>query len=301
MKKIIKKILKPVYIQYSLLRKKFLIKHFPRYYIIKEYRKRLGKTPDLENPKDFSEKIQWLKLNYRDDLIVTCSDKFAVREYVKQKLGADLCVPLIGVYDKPEEIDFNILPQSFVLKPNNSSGRVLICKDKAHLSIKKAKKTLNKWQKENLSSLTGEWVYEKSPFKIIAEQFLQENITDYKLYFAKDTFIATQVISDRLNNFYIDYFDEKWCDLGILRNKNKNNPMPTEKPKAYEKMIEVGKILCAPFPFSRLDFYEVSEKIYVGEISFFPNNGFVSFKTSEMDKIISEKIDIQSLKEKAKE
>jgi len=159
-----------IYDKYKKLRRQrqsFYVRYFPLAFIRSKYRKLFGEYPNLENPVTFSEKIQWLKLNYRDPLMVKCADKIMVREYVKEKIGAGFLNDLLFVYDSAKEIDFDALPNQFVFKPNNSSGRVIICKDKSTFDQSKAIKTMKKWERENLFYITGEWIYRDIPYKLI--------------------------------------------------------------------------------------------------------------------------------------
>lgn len=291
-KSIIKNTIYAGYKRYKKVKQRFYVRFFPLRFIRSRYKKLFGKNPDLENPVTFSEKIQWLKLNYRDALMMQCADKVLVREYVKREIGESFLTHLFMTFNKPEEINFSILPNQFVLKPNNSSGRIIICKDKYTFNQEKAIRMLKKWERENLFFITGEWIYKDIPFRIICEEFLGDNLTDYKLYFSYDQFIATQVISDRQNGFYMDYYDDKWNKLNICRIGRSNNPLPTQKPLGYESMLRAGSILAKKFPFSRIDFYSISGEVYFGEISFFPNNGFVRFVNDKMDCYFADKIQI---------
>lgn len=287
----IKKFLKNILIFFRRQYAKLLIKISPKLFIEKKYQKLFGKKPDLDNPQTFAEKIQWLKLNLHDPLIVECADKYLVRDRVKSIIGEEYLIKMIGAWDKPEDVDFDSLPQSFVLKPNNSSGRVLICKDKSQLDIKSAKKKMKSWEKENLTKETGEWVYEKIPFKIVCEEYLADDIMDYKMYYAHGKFICTQVIAGRSKGAkQFGYFDSDWKLLDIRRYKAPQFTYDVPKPEQYEDMLRIGDLLSKDFVFSRIDLYYVNGKVYFGEISFYPNNGFVRYETEEMDKFFSDKI-----------
>ena len=203
------------------------------------------------------------------------------------------------VYDSVDEVDFSKLPEKFVFKPNNSSGRIVICNDKKQFDESKAIKTMKKWENENLFYRTGEWIYKDIPYKLICEEYLGDNLIDYKLYFAYDRFITTQVISDRHNGFYVNHYDENWNLLDIERADRPKSKNPLQKPQGYDVMIEKGSILAKEFPFSRIDFYYVNGKVYLGEISFFPNNGFIKFKDKKMDHYISDKIILPVTQKKA--
>lgn len=257
------------------------------------YKRIFGLDLNLEQPKTFAEKINWLKLNDRNPKIIKYADKYIVREFVKECVGEKYLVPMIGCWNNASEINFDLLPNSFVLKPNNSSGRVFICKDKKQLNVKKVIRILKKWEKENLTKETGEWFYEKIPFKIICEKFLQDNITDYKLYYANGKFIATQLILDRnIGEKSFLYVDKNWDKMEI---KRKNVPSPIyipKRPDNYHEMINIADKLAMGFIFCRVDLYNVGNKIYFGELSFYPNNGFVCYETDQMDEIFSKQIDV---------
>jgi hypothetical protein len=248
--------------------------------------------PNLDSPHTFSEKIQWLKLNYRNELMVQCADKFKVREYVESKIGSEYLNEIYGVYDSIDEVDFNELPNQFVLKPNNSSGRIIICKDKAHIDIKKVIRKAKSWEKENLFYITGEWIYKDIPYKLICEHLLEDNIKDYKFFFSNGNYIVTKLISNRHNGFFMDYFDENWNKLEIERDDRANSPQIHTVPNQYDEMLKKAAILAEPFPFSRIDFYYIDDRIIFGEVSFFPNNGFVKFKSPKMDEYISKRIQL---------
>lgn len=246
---------------------------------------------NLKNPKLFSEKIQWLKLYHRDDKIVLCSDKYRVRAYVENLIGKEYLINMPFVWNSYKEINFNMLPKSFVLKPNNSSGSVLICKDKKELNEKKAIRTIKKWQRENIGKYTGEWVYGEIPFKIICEEYLEDEIVDYKFYFGGGEFICIQTISGRQSGHKrFAYYDENWNLLDIKREGILMPESPEEKPKQFEEMLEIAKKLAKGFIFVRVDLYCVKSNIYFGELSFYPNNGLIKYETQKMDDFFSNKI-----------
>lgn len=276
-------------------KKMILIRVSPVQYIKNEYKKLFGEEINLKNPQGFSEKIQWLKLNDRDERIVRYADKFLVRQHIAETVGEDYLVPMPFVWDRAKDVNFEELPEKFVLKPNNSSCRVLICKDKTKLDIKKARKILRSWEKENLSRITGEWVYERIPFKIVCEEFLAEDIVDYKMYYADGEFICTQVIAERESGQKkFAYFDNEWTLLDIKRFQHPAITAVPEKPGKYEEMLRISKKLAQDFKFIRVDLYFVNDKVYFGELSFYPKNGFVRYETEEMDRFFSEKIKLDS-------
>ena len=286
-----KRILYRIYYKFCWLKKRILLQMGQIFYIRSAYKNLFGEEISLNPPRNFAEKIQWLKLYDHNPKIIEYADKFAVREHVKNLVGENYLIPLIAVWSTVSEIDFDLLPDSFVIKPNNSSGRVLICKDKKLLDRKVAYRIIEKWQKENLTKETGEWFYEKIPYKIICEKFLADDISDYKLYFAGGKFICTQVIAGRhSHNKTYTYYDENWNLLPIVRYGMPRTSELQTMPQKYKEMIELAKKLAADFNFMRVDLYYENDNIYFGELSFYPNNGFVRYQTDEMDEFFSSKL-----------
>ena len=262
------------------------------------YFRYFGKRLDLKDPKTFAEKIQWMKLHDRDARIVEYADKYLVREHIRKTVGEEYLIPMPYVWDRAEDVDFDVLPDSFVLKPNNSSGRVLICKDKKTLDIEKARRTLKAWEQENLTLVTGEWVYEKIPFKIVCEQFLEDEIVDYKMYFADGRFICTQIIAGRSQGSKaFAYMDDQWQLLDIRRKNGNAVTQVPEKPRDYEQMLAVAEQLAQGFTFIRVDLYYVAGRIYFGELSFYPNNGFICYETKEMDDFFASRVKLPQEKQ----
>lgn len=273
------------------IRKRIELKRGEIHYVKYRYKLLTGQRIDLEKPKTFSEKIQWLKLYEHKPEIVLYADKYAVREHIKNTVGEKYLIPLIASWDRASEIDFDALPQSFVIKPNNSSGRVLICKDKSQLDYARAYETVKKWENENFTKQTGEWFYEKIPYKIVCEEFLEDDIIDYKLYFGDGKFICTQIIAGRHSGKKtFTYYDEGWNKLPIVRYGTPASDEVQEMPEKYAEMIEIGEKLAVGFRFIRVDLYYVKGNVYFGELSFYPNNGFVRYQTDEMDRFFASKI-----------
>lgn len=286
-----KEMLRHFYYRILSMKKRMLLRMGQIFYIKSAYRTLFGEEICLNPPRTFAEKIQWLKLYDHNPKIIEYADKFAVREHVKNVVGEKYLIPLIATWDTASEVNFDELPNSFVIKPNNSSGKVLICKDKTQLDCNVAYKTIKKWQKENLTKQTGEWFYEKIPYKIVCEEFLEDDISDYKMYFANGEFICTQVIAGRhSHNKTYTYYDQNWQLLPIVRYGMPRASELQEKPEKYTEMLEVAKKLAEDFNFMRVDLYYVNNNIYFGELSFYPNNGFIRYQTNEMDEFFSSKL-----------
>ena len=288
MNKIIKKILEPILLPlYRWLTKDrewwriFLSTVSPVYASKRLYKRALGKELNLNDPQTLNEKCMWLKLNtyYRHPLITECCDKYLVRNYVKRMGCSEILNDLIGVWSNPDEIDFNGLPDKFVLKCNHGCGYNIICNDKNTLNIKKTKKQLKKWLREDFWKFYAETQYKFIKKKIICEKFLddgQGNIPiDYKLYMINGKFHAIMICPDRDKavkyyhfddalNHRPDYDEPNLCiehDLRKLLNPQIN------------QMIRYAEVLSKPFPFVRVDFYEINEKIIFSELTFLVYGG----------------------------
>lgn len=271
--------------------------------LINELTPRLGYTPNLENPQSFNEKINWLKLYNTDPRITICCDKYAVKEYAAENIGRQYVLPNIGQWDNVEDIDFDMLPDKFVIKVNWSSGFNIIVKDKTQLDIEHAKLKLNRWMKPASNSYydTFNWGYKNMKPIIYAEPYIEQidgQVYDYKFFMCNGEFKFMFVATDRNNGAGLthDFFDDKFEYLpfdygGRLHAK----PRPS-KPQNYNKMIELAEKLSKPFPFVRVDFYEVDNKVYLGEMTFYPGGGTLFFDPVEWDYRLGEMIDISNVK-----
>lgn len=258
----------------------------------------MGKKLDLENPRTFNEKLQWLKINDRKEEYTTLVDKYAVREYIEEKLGEEYLIPLLGVWDNPEDIDFDKLPDRFVLKCNHNSGvGMCICKDKSKLDIPKVKEELKKGLKQDYFITSREWPYKNVKRRIIAEKYMEDSrgkFADYK-FFCFNGFVHNVMVCLERNTgdtkFY--FFDRDW-NLLRLNKRGKEAPegFTIRKPECIDKMFEIAAVLSENKPYSRIDLYEVDGKIYFGEITFFPNSGFDANFLKETDERFGNMIDL---------
>ncbi|MCM3090634.1 MULTISPECIES: ATP-grasp fold amidoligase family protein [unclassified Cytobacillus] len=273
-----------------LLRKKHYIeiRYFYGSTLKRNFRKRLNYDLNLHYPQTFCEKIQWLKVNYHNPDMVKCSDKYAVRKYIKDKIGDQYLIELYGVYDSVEEINIDKLPDKFVFKPNHSSGRVIICTDKKSMNWKKEFRKMKRWLNENFYFETGEWQYKDIPPKIICERLLQEDINDYKVFCFNGIPKFTQVISNRSEGYSSNYYDLNWELMDIRRSDHGISRYEIPKPGNYEKMLEISKEISKDFPFVRMDFYEVEGKLFFGETTFTPANGMINYEPKKYDKIFGD-------------
>ena len=253
------------------------------------FHRRVGYELNFDNPKTFNEKIMWTKLYYQNPLITVCSDKFAVKEYVKQTIGEGYYVPNIASWDDPDDIDFDALPDRFVLKVNWSSGYNIIVKDKSKLNIPATRATLKKWMKPDRNSYYQyfNWGFKHAKPVVYAEEYLEQidgQVYDYKFFTfngeVKALFIATDRSSDSVT---FDFFDRDFNYMPFTYGHTRHaNPLPP-KPRNYDKMVELAEKLAKPFPFVRVDFYEVGDKIYLGEMTFYSGGGLLPFEPVEWD------------------
>lgn len=261
--------------------------------VIKYYKKKSGgQVVDLVNPKKFSEKLQWYKLNAKIPLMQVCADKVAVREYIKEIGCGELLNEVYGVYGRVKEIDWDRLPERFVIKVAHGSGQNIIVNDKAKLNIKHAKRMLNSWMHQDISWSGREWVYKNMPRRIIVEKFLQDEtggLRDYKFFCfnGKPTFMQLEVGRFTDNNTR-NFYDMEWNLMPFGKELPHNPNMVVEKPAMFQEMKEIAKKLSQPFQFVRVDLYQVNGKIYFGELTFFPAGGAPDFVPSNYDDIVGD-------------
>lgn len=279
--------------------KKFL-KFLPdKIYIKLYFRFNLGYSLNAKDPRTFNEKMQWLKFNNRNSLQTVVSDKVCVRNYVSRIIGNDYLIPLIGVWDSYSEIDFDSLPNEFVIKCNHDSGGLYICRDKTIFNDKEAKKIINKALKSDFFYIGREYQYKSIKKKIMCEQLLKQDgksvPDDFKVYCFNGKPDCVMVCTDRFSNkshkAKYRFFDKNWNFLKYMKNDEKVvNDL--EKPKNLDLMFELAEKLAKPFLFARIDFYNINGHVYVGEITLCPNAGFDPDLTYESDLMFGEKLSI---------
>lgn len=263
-------------------------------YLIALFRARFGYLPDLNAPLTFNEKLQYLKLYDRRSEYTQMVDKYRAREYITEKLGEQYLIPLIGVWDDPEKIDFSALPDQFVLKCNHNSGLgMCICKDKSKLNIRKVKAGLRKGLRQDYYLTGREWPYKNVPRRIIAEQFMQSDeggLTDYKVHCFNGEPKLILVCKDRFapTGLTEDFYTPQWEHLDLRRPTHPNTAEPMAKPDELDQVLEFSRILSKDIPFLRVDFYIVEGHIYFSELTFFPASGFEKFEPEEWDRILGD-------------
>ena len=287
-----------------LIKLKYLLKFLPdetylKLYYFLVFKRRLN----LDNPKTFNEKLQWLKLYDRKEYYTTLVDKYEVREYVKQKIGEQYLVPIYGIWDNFDDIDFEKLPNQFVIKCTHDSGGNVICKNKNELNIKEAKKKIQKCLSKNFYYCGREWPYKNVKPRIIVEKYLEDvsnsELKDYKFMVFNQKVKCSFVCSGRYSNegLTLDFYDLDRNKMPFRR-KYRNSSETIEKPKNYLKMIELAEKLSEEMIFDRVDFYEINGKIYFGEITLYPGGGFEKFSPEKYDEILGSWIDLNKDKDK---
>ncbi len=264
----------------------------------------LGKFPDLRNPKTLNEKIQWIKLYDRNPLMTLCTDKYEVRKFVERKVGAHALNKLYGVFESLDEIDFDSLPDSFVLKATHGSGWNMIVKEKLVLERKKARKTMRKWLGSNFYLKKREWAYKDIQPKIICEKYMENkdgSLNDYKFYCFNGNPHFVQVDVNRYTGHSRAYYSTDWrkLDFFIVKNTKKKKILPYEKeferPESLTEMIKIARKLSNGFRFARIDMYDFEGKAVFGEITFYPSNGGGKFSPEHLDTEFGDLIQLPEL------
>lgn len=266
-------------------------RHFsdPEVYVKRIFSKRMGYEVNLNNPQTYNEKLQWLKLYYHNPLYTTLVDKFEVKQYVKEKIGKEYLIPTIGVWDRFNDIDFEALPEKFVLKCTHDSGGLVICKDKSKLDVDATRKTINKCLKNNFYYSGFEWPYKNVKPRIIAEQYMEDSKTkelrDYKFFcfdgVVKFLFIATERQKEG-EDVKFDFFDADFNHLPFRQGHENALEVP-ERPLRFKEMMALSEKLSEGMPHVRIDFYEVDGKVFFGEYTFFHHGGWTPFDPEEWD------------------
>lgn len=247
---------------------------------------RMGYNIDLKNPKTFSEKLQWLKIYNRQSEYKKMVDKAVVKDYVASLIGEKYIIPTLGIWEKPEEIEWDKLPDQFVLKTTHGGGSegVVICKDKSSFDRVKAIKKLKKAMKQDIWISLREWPYKDLQKHIIAEKYLEDQsggLTDYKFYCFNGKVKYCETISGRFTKKQIDFFDLNWNHEEFTFNGYDYADERPVLPICFEEMTKVAGKLCKDKPYSRIDLYVADNKVYFGEITFFPASGFRGFHPEE--------------------
>lgn len=259
-----------------------------------QYRIKTGRWPNLNHPTRYTEKLQLYKMKYRNPVMQQCVDKYEVRKYVESKGLGHILNELYGVYDTADEINFDVLPDKFVIKSTSGGGgcNVIVVKDKATTDFETVRNTAAQWLKDQSGQINAgrEWAYTGiSETKIIIENYLEDknrnNLTDYKFFCFNGEPKFLYVVSDRKPGeyAYIGIYDISFNKLPIYRCDELRPEYTVAKPKNYEEMVEVARKLSADFPHVRVDLYNVDGKIYFGELTFYDGSGYFNYDPDNFD------------------
>lgn len=266
-------------------------------YIKKRFKKRIGKELNLDNPITFNEKLQWLKINDRNPIYTKMVDKYEVKKIVSQKIGERYVIPTIGIYDKWSDIDFNKLPNKFVIKCTHDSGGIYICKNKSKFNKFKAKIKIETHLKRNFYYYGREWPYKNVKPKILIEKYMSDKegeLKDYKFFCFNGKVKCFKIDFDRFTNHGANYYDRNGK---LLHFGEKICPPNYEKkieiPQNINEMMNLAEQISKNMKFVRVDFYNINKRIYFGEITFYPASGFGLFIPEEWDKKLGDWLTIK--------
>ncbi|GGA62729.1 ATP-grasp fold amidoligase family protein [Salinicoccus roseus] len=257
-----------------------------------QYYLKTGRKLRLKKPERFTEKIQYYKLYCREEMMTRLADKAQARNYIKSKNLEEILIPLYGIYNNADEIDFDKLPNRFVIKLNNGSGTNILCKSKQNLNIEETKNIINSWLKNRTVKAGREWAYYNIEPKIIIEKFMEseEGLIDYKFYCfnGEPQFIKISLIENLNNVTNNSFYDLEFKKLPYLTDGVKGIERNLPEPKKFDKMVEICRTLSKDFPHVRVDLYNLEGEIYFGEFTFYDNSGYQLFVPDEFDYILGE-------------
>ena len=261
----------------------------------------MGEKLHLKHPQKFTEKIQWLKLYCRRNEFSMMVDKFEVKSYVASLIGNEYIIPTLGVWKSFDEIDFSLLPDKFIMKTTQGSHTSLVCQDKSKFDKEKARRLFVRYLKTNPYKYYREWAYKSVTPRIIIEQFIEtgdEDLVDYKFFCFNGKPNYCQVIRNRSTVETIDFYDASWNhqDFIGLNPRAKHGSAILNPPINYSKMLEIASVLSRGIVFVRIDLYNISGKIYFGEITFYPAAGLGSFKPDGWNRKLGDMISLPSCK-----
>lgn len=282
-----------MYTLYAFIFKLIRLTHLDIYisdikYIKLQYYIFTKKKLNIDHPKTFNEKLQWLKLNDRNNKYIQLVDKYEIKKYISNELGKEYVIPTLGIWNNFDEIDFNTLPNKFVLKCTHDSGGIIICHDKYNFDLKKAKKILEEHLHQNYFYIAREWPYKSVKPRIIAEQYMEDNsggLIDYK-FFCFDGYVDNVMIClDRhINDPKFYFFNKDWKLLRLnIRGKEAPDNFTIPKPDCIDEMFEIASKLSKNIPFVRIDLYECNGRIYFGEFTLYPQGGYDNNLLPETD------------------
>ena len=262
------------------------------------YRLRMGKKLDLENPRTFNEKLQWLKLNNHNPVYTQMADKLGMRDFVGHRIGEGHTAKVIGVWERFSEIDFNSLPNRFVLKTTHDSGSYIICRKKDEFDIENARRIIERSLRRNYYRTTREWQYKDIIPRVIAEEYLDDGtgcLTDHKFFCFNGKPLFMYIEQETAHDPGQIIVDMDYNVEPFLMEDRRLSEVP-KRPELFDVMREYASKLSEGVPFLRVDMYSVGGKVYVGELTFFHYGGFIPFNPAEWDLRLGEKLDIENIR-----
>ncbi len=263
-------------------------------YIKRVYKKRFGVEPNLEQPQNFNEKNNWRKLHDRKPIYTSMVDKYLIKDIIKERVGEEKTFRILGVWDKPKDIDFDALPDKFVLKTNHAGG-VIVCRDKVAFDKKLAVKELKRILRINYYRASREWPYKNVKRKVIAEEYMGEDLIDFKNYCFNGELKYTLVWKNKSREdgrkpqaYFCGSYDRNWEKTDMEIGYPSLPDEITEKPECYDELVSVCEKMSAGIPFVRVDCYIINGHVYVGEMTFFPWGGFMKFKDEKWNQYLGE-------------
>lgn len=273
-----------------------LWRHDDRAAIIKLYRDYSGRVPDLDNPVRFSEKMQWLKLHHRDPLQTILADKCAVRTYLQERGYEALLCRQISSVSRVEDIDFDALPDRFVIKAAHGSGWNLICRDKAQLNRGYMHRLLASWLRQGIFWNGREWPYRDIPRRLVIDEYLEDSsggLRDYKIHCFNGEPRFVQANSGRLSREHVqNFYSLDWQVLPFGKDVEPIPEISIPRPGSLERMIEIARDLASGHPYIRVDFYDVDDRLVFGELTFYPASGLPDFIPDEQDFVCGEMLSL---------
>lgn len=260
----------------------------------------IGKRLHLKHPRTYTEKLQWLKLYDHNPLYTTMVDKYAVKQYVADIIGDNYVIPTIGVWERPEDIDFMMLPNQFVLKTTFGGGgnEIVICRDKLSLDIDKAVSHMKRYMDQDMYKTSREWPYKNVSHRIIAEKYMEEpgvsSLTDYKVMCFNGKVKLIELHLGRYTDDHTqDFYDRDWNRIPIAQGSYKTvSSKDVRCPAKFDEMIRLSEVLAMNIPHVRVDWYIINERLYFGELTFFDASGFDPFIPDEYNYILGDWIEL---------
>lgn len=271
-------------------------KSYLKLYYYLSFKKKLN----LDNPQTFNEKLQWLKLNDRKDIYTTMVDKYEAKSYIANIIGEKYIIPTLGIYNNFNEIDFNKLPNQFVIKTTHDSGGIVICKNKKLFDKESAKKKINKSLKRNFYLVGREWPYKNVKPRIIVEKYMVDEsgieLKDYKIFCFNGKAEYVEVDFNRAIEHKLNTYDFDWNPLNFGDKSKNDYGANIEKPRKLKEMKKIAEELSKNMAFLRVDFYSINDNIYIGELTLYPGSGFIRFNPKSVDLKYGKLLNIEGVK-----